>query len=53
MPAFLLIYAIVGWRTGFAAPGRGPAGTDLVVRRLVVAAAAAAVIGLATVPLGA
>jgi STE24 endopeptidase len=52
LPACLLVYAIVGWRTGFAGPGRGQAGAELVVRRLAVAAAAAAVIGLASAPLG-
>jgi STE24 endopeptidase len=52
VPACLLIFAVVGWRTGFAAAGRGPAGTELVVRRLAVAAAAAAVIGVASTPLG-
>ena len=51
VPAALLAFAVVGWRTGFAAPERGPAGTDLVVRRLAIAAAAAAVIGLASAPL--
>jgi STE24 endopeptidase len=51
VPASLLVFAVVGWRTGFASPERGPAGTDLVVRRLAIAAAAAAVIGFASAPL--
>ncbi len=38
VPACLLVFAIVGWRTGFGAPGRGPGGHELVVRRLAVAA---------------
>jgi len=51
VPAALLVFAVVGWRTGFAPAERGPAGTELVVRRLAIAAAAAAVIGLASAPL--
>jgi STE24 endopeptidase len=50
-PAALLVFAIVGWRTGFSPAERGPGGTDLVVRRLAIAAAAAAVIGLVSAPL--
>jgi STE24 endopeptidase len=54
LPACLLLLAAVGWRTGWAAPRRGTAeGTDLVVRRLAVAAAAAATIGAVATPLGA
>jgi STE24 endopeptidase len=53
-PACLLAFAAVGWRTGFGRPERGTAdGTDLVVRRLAVAAAALTVIGAASSPLGA
>jgi STE24 endopeptidase len=52
VPACLLVFAVVGWRTGFAAPGGGRAGGDMVLRRLAVAAAAAAVISTASVPLG-
>ena len=51
VPAALLTFAIVGWRTGFGAPGRGPEGTSLVVRRLAIAAASAAVIGALSAPL--
>lgn len=51
LPACLLVFAVVGWRTGFGAPGRGPAGCDLVVRRVAIAAAAAAVIGAASAPM--
>lgn len=51
IPAALLTFAVVGWRTGFAAPGRGPAGTSLVVRRVAIAAASAAVIGALSHPL--
>ncbi len=51
-PGCLLIFAVVGWRTGFARAGRDAAGCDLVVRRLAVAAATAAVIGVASAPLG-
>lgn len=50
-PACLLLFAAVGWRTGFAPAGRGRDGCDLVVRRLAVAAAGAAVIGAVTLPL--
>jgi STE24 endopeptidase len=51
IPAALLAFAIVGWRTGFGAPGGGPEGTSLVVRRLAIAAASAAVIGALSAPL--
>ncbi|MGD9571985.1 MAG: M48 family metalloprotease [Thermoleophilia bacterium] len=51
-PGCLLVFAVVGWRTGFARAGRDAAGCDLVVRRLAVAAATAAVIGAVTAPLG-
>ncbi len=51
LPAALLVFAVVGWRTGFAPAGRGAEGTSLVVRRLAVAAASAAVIGTLTIPL--
>lgn len=53
VPACLVVYAAVGWRTGFRAPRPGPGGTDLVVRRLAVAAAAAAVVGSLGAPLSA
>lgn len=52
VPACLLLFAVVGWRTGFGHPGRGPAGCDVVVRRLTVAAATAAVVLAAVAPLG-
>jgi STE24 endopeptidase len=52
VPACLLIFAVVGWRTGFRPAGRGPSGLDLVVRRLAVAAAAAAVVTALSAPLG-
>jgi STE24 endopeptidase len=52
VPACLLVFAVVGWRTGFGPAGRGAAGVDVVVRRLAVAAAAAAVIGALSAPLG-
>jgi STE24 endopeptidase len=51
LPVCLLLFAIVRWRTGTAAPGRDPRGCDLVVRRLAVVAAGAAIIGAVTVPL--
>jgi STE24 endopeptidase len=51
VPAALLAFAVVGWRTGFDAPGRGPEGTALVMRRLAIAAATAAVIGALSTPL--
>jgi STE24 endopeptidase len=51
VPACLLIFAIVGWRTGFGRAGKGAAGCDLVVRRVAIAAAAATVIGAASAPL--
>lgn len=52
VPGFLLVFAVVGWRTGFGAAGRDRAGCDLVVRRLAIAAAAATVISAASAPLG-
>jgi STE24 endopeptidase len=52
VPACLLVFAVVGWRTGFRPAGRGREGVDLVVRRVAVAAAAAAVITAASAPLG-
>ena len=52
-PGLLLVFAVVGWRTGYAKAGPGTAGCDLVLRRLAVAAAAAAVIGTLSAPLGA
>jgi STE24 endopeptidase len=52
VPACLLIFAVVGWRTGFRPAGRDAAGCDLVLRRVAVAAAAAAVLSLASAPLG-
>jgi STE24 endopeptidase len=51
VPACLLVFAVVGWRTGFARAGRDAAGCDLVVRRVAIAAATAAVIGAASAPL--
>ena len=51
VPACLLIFGIVGWRTGFGRAGRDAAGCDLVVRRVAIAAAAATVIGAASAPL--
>jgi STE24 endopeptidase len=51
VPACLLIFAIVGWRTGFGRAGKGAAGCDLVVRRVAIAAAAATVTGAASAPL--
>ncbi len=53
VPACLLVLAAVGWRTGWSAPRRGTSeGADLVVRRLAVAAAAAATLGAVATPLG-
>jgi STE24 endopeptidase len=51
VPACLLIFAVVGWRTGFGRPGTGASGCDVVVRRVAIAAATAAVIGAASAPL--
>lgn len=51
LPVCLLLFAVVGWRTGFAPPARGRDGCDLVVRRLAVLVAAAAVVGALAVPL--
>lgn len=51
-PGCLLIFAAVGWRTGFGAAGRGAEGCDLVLRRLAVAAAAATIVSAASAPLG-
>lgn len=51
LPVCLLLFAVVGWRTGFAPPARGPAGCDLVVRRLAVLVAGAAVVAALAVPL--
>ncbi|MEW6581807.1 MAG: M48 family metalloprotease, partial [Actinomycetota bacterium] len=52
VPACLLVFAAVGWRTGFGRPGPGAAGTDLVVRRVAVAAATAVALSAASAPLG-
>ena len=52
VPACLLVFAAVGWRTGFRPPGRDAAGCDLVLRRLAVAAAAAAIVSAASAPIG-
>lgn len=51
LPACLLLFAVVGWRTGVGAPGPGREGCDLVVRRMAVVVAAAAVIGAVSLPL--
>jgi STE24 endopeptidase len=51
LPGCLLIFAAVGWRTGFAPAGPGEQGCDLVLRRLAVAAAAAAIVSTASAPL--
>ncbi len=51
VPGLLLVFAVVGWRTGYARPTRDAAGCDLVLRRLALAAAAAAVIGTLSAPL--
>ena len=52
VPGCLLIFAVVGWRTGFRPAGRDAAGCDLVLRRLAVAAAAAAIVTAASAPIG-
>jgi STE24 endopeptidase len=52
VPAALMCFAVVGWRTGFGAPGRDAAGCDLVLRRLAVVAATVAVLSAASAPLG-
>lgn len=51
LPVCLLLFAVVRWRTGAAPPGRDEQGCDLVVRRLAVVAATAAVVGAVSVPL--
>jgi STE24 endopeptidase len=51
LPVCLLLFAVVRWRTGPAPAGRDEAGCDLVLRRLAVVAAGAAVVGAITVPL--
>ena len=51
LPVCLLLFAVVGWRTGFAPAGRGREGCDLVVRRVAVLVAGAAVIGVLAMPL--
>lgn len=52
VPGCLLAFAVVGWRTGFGRASRDAAGADLVLRRLAIAAAAAAVVSAASAPLG-
>jgi STE24 endopeptidase len=52
VPGALMCFAVVGWRTGFGAPGRDAAGCDLVLRRLAVVAATAAVLSAVSAPLG-
>ena len=44
-------FAVVGWRTGFGKASRDAAGCDLVLRRLAIAAAAAAIVSAASAPL--
>ncbi len=51
VPGLLLVFAAVGWRTGYGRASRDAAGCDLVLRRLAVAAAAAAVITTLSAPL--
>lgn len=51
IPGCLLIFSVVGWRTGFGAAGKGREGCDLVLRRLAVAAAAATIVSTASTPL--
>jgi Zn-dependent protease with chaperone function len=52
VPGSLLVFALVGWRTGFGDAGRGEERCDLVLRRLAVAAAGLAVVTTLGVPLG-
>jgi STE24 endopeptidase len=52
VPACLLLFATAGWRAGWSRPPPGPAGTDLVLRRLAVTAAAGAIVLAAATPLG-
>ena len=51
IPGLLLVFAVVGWRTGYAKAGRDADGTNLVLRRLAIAAASAAVITTLATPL--
>lgn len=51
VPACLLMFAVVGWRTGFGAAGRDREGCELVVRRLAIVAATATVVSAASAPL--
>ncbi len=51
VPAALMIAAVVGWRTGFGPPLRNPQGRELVLRRMAVVAATAAVLGVLATPL--
>ncbi len=51
-PAALLIAALVGWRTGFAAPTRDRAGRLLLASRLAWAALGATLVVVAAIPLG-
>jgi len=50
-PVCLLLFALVVWRTGGRSPTRDAAGCDLVVRRLAVLLAGAAVIAAVSAPL--
>ena len=52
VPGCLLVFAAVGWRTGFRRATRDAAGCDLVMRRLAIAAAAAAIVSAGSAPLG-
>lgn len=51
-PACLALFALVGWRTGWDAPGPGPQGADVVLRRAALVAAGALVLAAASAPLG-
>jgi Zn-dependent protease with chaperone function len=52
VPASLLLFALAGWRTGFDGPPPGRAGSDLLLRRLALVGAGAAVLGAVAAPAG-
>lgn len=51
-PVCLLLFSLVGWRTGGAGAGRDDEGTDLILRRLAVVAAGALTLAAASAPVG-
>lgn len=52
VPLCLGLFALVGWRTGWGTPSRDADGTDLVLRRIALAAAGAITLAAVSAPVG-